>query len=95
MVMVMFPQNCLACNLYLNTCMRGKLVVMYLLEPMAATCNTRYWICTAPSGEEQIMFICATGSEGRSARSTAVYTIHDLVPLPAYTREQLKLLVWV
>ena len=52
---------------------------------MVATCNIgslRHLV-----GEEHFGFICAihTGSEGRSARSTAVYTgtIHDLVPLPA------------
>ena len=52
-----------------------------VLEPMVVTCNigsVQHLV-----GEEQIRFICATRSEGRSARSTAVYTKHGLVPLPA------------
>ena len=55
--------------------MRGKLV-LNVLEAMAVTCNigsVQHLV-----GEEQIGFICATESEGRSARSApAVYTIHD------------------
>ena len=84
--MVMFPPKIVwRTKLYhtVNTCsthMRDKLVGD-VLEPMVGTCN----IGSAEHlvGEGQIRFICASGSEGRSARSTAVYTIHDLVPLPA------------
>ena len=60
--------------------MRGKFV-LNVLEPMVVTCNigsVQHLV-----GEEETRFLRATGSEGRSARSTAVYTIHDLVPLPA------------
>ena len=60
--------------------MRGKLMGD-ALEPMVVTCN--YGSVQHLVGEEQIRFICATGSKGRSARSAAVYTIQDLVPLPA------------
>ena len=63
--------------------MLGKLVGD-VLEPMVVTCNigsVQHLV-----GEEQIRFICAIGSEGRSASSlySSLYnTLHDLVPLPA------------
>ena len=38
------------------------------VEPMVVTCNTGS--VQHPVGEEQIKFICAIGSGGRSARST-------------------------
>ena len=84
--MVMFPPKIVWCaKLYhtADTCSkhlhawqtRGD-----VLEPIVVTCNIEY--VQHLVGEEQIRFICATRSEGRSARSTAVYTIHDMVPLP-------------
>ena len=77
--------------------MRGKLVLMFYDQPMVVVVACNIGSVQHLVGEEQIRFICATGSWGhyttlhyttRSARAITVYTVHDLVPLPACTENR-------
>ena len=75
---VIDPQNVWRGKLYHTVDPRSKYVhgklVLNVLEPTAGTCNIGF--VQHLMGEEQSILTCATGSGGRSARSTTVYTIH-------------------